>query len=218
MSDQNKNAYPDFVSVAEAVPDVILEIRYYSSFNFVGERIDGYEEPAALLSREAAKALQNVSAELMKKGYRLKLFDAYRPVQAVEHFVRWAKDPEDIRMKEYFYPDLNKEDLIPQGYISPRSSHSRGSTVDLTLFDMKAGRDADLGSPFDLFSPLSHPDCELIGTTQKALRTLLRETMTANGFMPIKEEWWHFTLQDEPYPDTYFTFPVRSPGQKGKSI
>ena len=215
MSDQNKNEYPDFVSVAEAVPDVILEIRYYSSFNFIGERIDGYEEPAALLSREAAEALRKASTELMNKGYRLKIFDAYRPVQAVEHFVRWAKDPDDIRMKEYFYPDLNKEDLIPQGYISPRSSHSRGSTVDLTLFDMKAGRDADLGSPFDLFSPLSHPDCELIGTTQKALRTLLRETMTASGFMPIDEEWWHFTLKDEPYPDTYFTFPVRRLKQKG---
>ena len=215
MSDQNKNEYPDFVSVAEAVPDVILEIRYYSSFNFIGERIDGYEEPAALLSREAAEVLRKASTELMNKGYRLKIFDAYRPVQAVEHFVRWAKDPDDIRMKEYFYPDLNKEDLIPQGYISPRSSHSRGSTVDLTLFDMKAGRDADLGSPFDLFSPLSHPGCELIGTTQKALRTLLRETMTASGFMPIDEEWWHFTLKDEPYPDTYFTFPVRRLKQKG---
>ena len=199
-----------FVSISEAVPDVILEIRYYSTFNFIGDRIDGYEQPVALLTREAAEALKQVSDEMIGQGYRLKIYDAYRPQKAVEHFMRWAADAGDDRMKAFFYPELQKAEIIPQGYVATRSNHSRGSTVDLTLFDMKAGCDVDMGGPFDYFGELSHPDYKGIAEAQYASRMLLRSVMLKHGFHGIDSEWWHFTLNDEPYPDTYFTFPVSS--------
>ena len=198
----------DFVLLSEAVPDIILEIRYYSTFNFIGDRIDGYDEPVALVTRETAAALKKVSAELAGKGFRLKVFDAYRPQKAVDHFMRWALDAEDIRMKQYFYPGLEKEVLIPQGYIAEHSGHSRGSTVDLTLFDMKTGKDADMGGTFDYFGELSHPDYRDITDEQFQNRMILRNAMLAHGFRPLAEELWHFTLGNEPFPDTYFTFPV----------
>lgn len=198
-----------FVSLAEAVPDVILEIRYYSTYNFVGDRIDGYEEPCALLTRQAAEALQNAAADAAKQGYRLKIYDAYRPQKAVDHFVRWAEDADDTRMKAYFYPELDKSVLFDQGYIAAKSGHSRGSTLDLTLFDMSTGKEADMGGTFDYFGELSHPDYvgELTGE-QIENRKTLRDIMVNNGFKPLDTEWWHFTLADEPYPNTYFTFPV----------
>ena len=198
----------DFVLLSEAVPDVILEIRYYSTYNFVGDRIDGYEEPVALLTKEAAAALNDVSDELKEKGYRLKIYDAYRPQKAVDHFVRWAKDVEDTRMKPYFYPDLEKDQLFPLGYIDAHSGHSRGSTVDLTLFDMNTEKEVDMGGTFDWFGELSHPDYTDITEEQYANRMILREAMLNHGFRPLAEEWWHFTLDEEPYPDTFFTFPV----------
>ena len=200
----------DFVLLSEAVPDAILEIRYYSTYNFVGDRIDGYEEPLAMLTTEAAAALKEVSDELMGMGFRLKIFDAYRPQMAVTHFMNWALEPEDTRMKEYFYPDLDKDVLFPQGYIAEHSGHSRGSTVDLTLFDMNTEREVDMGGTFDFFGELSHPDYTGITEEQYAMRMLLRETMMKHGFRPLAEEWWHFTLDNEPYPDTYFTFPINS--------
>ena len=200
----------DFVLLSEAVPDAILEIRYYSTYNFVGDRIDGYEEPLAMLTTEAAAALREVSDELMDMGYCLKIFDAYRPQMAVTHFMNWALDTEDTRMKEYFYPDLDKDVLFPQGYIAEHSGHSRGSTVDLTLFDMNAEREVDMGGTFDFFGELSHPDYTGITEEQYAMRMLLREVMIKHGFRPLEEEWWHFTLDNEPYPDTYFTFPINS--------
>lgn len=200
----------DFVLLSEAVPDAILEIRYYSTYNFVGERIDGYEEPLALLTKEAAGALREVSDDLVAKGYRLKIFDAYRPQRAVTHFMNWALDVDDTRMKAYFYPELDKDVLFPQGYIAEHSGHSRGSTVDLTLFDMAAEREVDMGGTFDYFGELSHPDYTGITEEQYANRMILREAMLAHGFRPLAEEWWHFTLADEPFPDTYFTFPVNS--------
>ena len=200
----------DFVLVSEAVPDAILEIRYYSTYNFVGDRIDGYEEPLAFLTKEAAAALKEVSDELVSKGYRLKIYDAYRPQKAVTHFMNWALDPDDVRMKEYFYPELEKDVLFPQGYIAEHSGHSRGSTVDLTLFDMTTEKEVDMGGTFDYFGELSHPDYTDITDEQYANRMILREAMLAHGFKPLVEEWWHFTLEDEPYPDTYFTFPVNS--------
>ena len=199
-----------FVLLSEAVPDAILEIRYYSTYNFVGERIDGYEEPVALLTKEAAAALREVSDDLMAQGYRLKIYDAYRPQKAVTHFVNWAQDADDTRMKQYFYPELDKDVLFPQGYIMEHSGHSRGSTLDLTLFDMTTEKEVDMGGTFDYFGPLSHPDYTDITGEQYANRMILRETMLAHGFRPLDEEWWHFTLADEPYPDTYFTFPVSS--------
>ena len=200
----------DFVLLSEAVPDAILEIRYYSTYNFVGDRIDGYEEPLAFLTKEAAAALREVSDELVAKGYRLKIFDAYRPQRAVTHFMNWALDAEDARMKDYFYPELEKDQLFPQGYIAEHSGHSRGSTVDLTLFDMATEKEVDMGGTFDYFGELSHPDYTGITEEQYANRMILRDAMLAHGFKPLVEEWWHFTLENEPYPQTYFTFPINS--------
>ena len=197
-----------FVVLADFVPDIIQEIRYHSSYNFIGERIDGYEEPVALLSLEAARALKDVSRELFVKGYRLKVFDAYRPARAVRQFVLWGLEDTDVRMKPYFYPDLEKQELFVKGYIAKQSSHSRGSTVDLTLLEMKTGKEADMGGPFDYFSELSHPDYKGITDEQFENRMLLRNAMLRNGFLPYDCEWWHFTLDNEPHPDTYFEFPV----------
>ena len=209
------NDASDFVLISEAVPDVILEIRYYSTYNFVGKRIDGYEEPLAFLTKEAAAALKQASDELVAKGYRLKIYDAYRPQMAVTNFKNWALDVEDTKMKEYFYPELEKDVLFPQGYIAEHSGHSRGSTVDLTLFDMKTEKELDMGGTFDYFGELSHPDYkEGLTEQQYANRMLLRETMLAHGFKPLPEEWWHFTLEKEPYPETYFTFPINSEALK----
>ena len=204
----------DFVLLSEAVPDAILEIRYYSTYNFVGDRINGYEEPCALLTKEAATALKKASDEVVSKGYRLKIYDAYRPQKAVTHFMNWAKDVSDIRMKKYFYPELDKSVLFDQGYIAEKSGHSRGSTVDLTLFDMNTEKELDMGGTFDYFGELSHPDYKQITAEQYENRMILRDAMLANGFKPLDEEWWHFTLKDEPFPDTYFTFPVSSKSLK----
>ena len=220
--------FDDFVEIAEAVPDAILEIRYYSTYNFVGTRIDGYLQPTALLTREAADSLRAVSDDVMAQGYRLKIYDAYRPQCAVDHFVRWAADVTDTLMKAYFYPDLDKSVLFEQLYIMEKSGHTRGSTVDLTLFDMATEKEVDMGGTFDWFGPESHPDfcgnpvtgvydgdnqkspaSRSITPEQFANRQILREAMIRHGFKPLESEWWHFTLADEPYPDTYFTFPVQ---------
>ena len=200
----------DFVVLADFVPHIVQEIRYYTTYNFIGERIDGYEEPCALLTKEAARALKAVGNELIVQGYRLKVFDAYRPACAVRQFVLWGIEDQDIRMKPWFYPTLDKTSLFSQGYIASRSGHSRGSTVDLTLLDMRTGKEVDMGSPFDLFSEVSHPDYQGITPEQRENRMLLRRVMMRHGFVPIDCEWWHFTLQNEPYPDTYFEFPVSS--------
>ncbi len=197
-----------FVPLGDFVPGMIQEIRYYSTFNFVGDRIDGYEQPIALSTIEAARALKSVANELNVQGYRLKVFDAYRPACAVKHFVLWGIEDQDIRMKPYFYPDLQKQELFSKGYIASQSSHSRGSTVDLTLLEMATGKELDMGSPFDLFSEISHPDSPSVTEEQYANRMLLQKVMVRNGFEPYECEWWHFTLKDEPYPDTYFEFPV----------
>ena len=198
-----------FVKLAEAVPDVILEIRYYSTYNFVGDRINGYEQPVAYLTKEAAEALKKVSDELKTKGYRLKIYDAYRPQRAVLHFAEWAKDLKDTRMKEYFYPEEDKSVLFDKGYIDYKSGHSRGSTLDLTLFDMRTEKEVDMGGTFDYFGLKSHPDYKGVTPRQYENRMILREAMMNHGFKPLAEEWWHFTLKDEPYPDTYFDFPVK---------
>lgn len=198
-----------FVVLTDVVPDVILEIRYFSSFNFVGTRVDGYEQPVALMTREAAQALKAVSDEAMSLGYRLKIWDTYRPQMAVDHFCRWGENVTDTLTKRYFYPYLDKDVVFDRGYIARRSGHSRGSVVDLTLVDMKTGRDIDMGYGFDWFGGESHPDYRGITEEQYANRMLLRGLMLKHGFLPIEEEWWHFILKDEPYPDTYFTFPVR---------
>ena len=207
--EQQKEGMPsDFTLITDVVPDAILEIRYYSTYNFVGERIDGYMAPVAIMTVKAANALKEVSDELAEKGYRLKIYDAYRPQRAVNHFIRWAENVEDIRMKPYFYPDVPKSELFEREYIMARSGHSRGSTVDLTLLDVKTGKELDMGGVFDWFGELSHPDYENITPQQKANRLILREAMIKHGFAPLDSEWWHFTLKNEPYPDTYFDFPI----------
>ncbi len=164
-----------FVLLADFVPQIVQEIRYYSTYNFIGE-----------------------------------VFDAYRPACAVKQFVLWGIEDQDVRMKPYFYPALEKQALFAEGYIAKQSSHSRGSAVDLTLLDMKTGKELDMGSPFDLFSEASHPDYRGITEEQYENRMLLRRVMLRNGFAPIDCEWWHFALKNEPYPDTYFNFPVSS--------
>lgn len=207
-----------FVVLADVVPDIIQEIRYYSTYNFVGNRIDGYNEPCALMTKEAALALKAVSDDVKAQGYRLKIYDTYRPQMAVTHFVNWAKDLNDKRMKAYFYPEVNKNRLFAEGYIAAKSGHSRGSTVDLTLFDMSTGKEVDMGGTFDYFGELSHPDYKGNLTEQQIHnRQILREAMLRHGFKPLAEEWWHFTLKDEPYPDTYFEFPVENLNHKKAS-
>ena len=216
-----------FVNISDVVPDAIFEIRYFGTYNFVGTRIDGYLQPTALLTREAADSLRAVSDELLSRGYRLKIYDAYRPQGAVDHFVRWAADVTDTLMKPYFYPDLDKSVLFDQEYIMAKSGHTRGSTVDLTLFDMRTEKEVDMGGTFDWFGPESHPDfcgnpatgeytgdnsgspCgRSITAEQFANRMILRTAMLRHGFKPLDSEWWHFTLTDEPFPETYFVFPV----------
>lgn len=210
MDIRQKNAMDPsgFVLLGEYVPGILQEIRYYSTYNFVGERIDGYEEPVALMTVEAARALKSVAGELNAQGYRLKVFDAYRPARAVRHFMLWGIEDLDLRMKPYFYPDLEKQDLFKLGYVASQSSHSRGSAIDLTLLDMRTGREVDMGGPFDLFSEVSHPDSSAVTDAQHANRMLLQSAMTRHGFAPYDCEWWHFRLANEPYPDTYFEFPV----------
>lgn len=198
-----------FVVLTDVVPDAILEIRYFGTYNFVGTRIDGYLEPTALLTCEAADSLQAVSKDVMAMGYRLKIYDAYRPQKAVDHFVRRAANVNDTLMKPYFYPALDKSVLFAQGYIAKKSGHTRGSTVDLTLFDMKTEKEVDMGGTFDWFGPESHPDFRGITPAQYANRMILRRAMMRHGFKPISSEWWHFTLKKEPFPNTYFTFPVK---------
>lgn len=216
-----------FVVLSEVVPDVILEVRYYSTYNFVGDRIAGYEQPCVMVTKEAAAALKEVAADVKKQGYRLKIYDAYRPQMAVDNFVAWAENLDDTRMKAYFYPQVDKTRLFADGYIDAKSGHSRGSTLDLTLFDMNTGKEADMGGVFDHFGVESHPDwCGdpetgkytgkykgikqpqdgQINEVQFKNRMILRQAMLRHGFKPLATEWWHFTLKDEPYPDTYFNF------------
>ena len=198
-----------FVVLTDVVPDAIMEARYYSLYNFIGDRVRGYEEPVALVTREAAMALREVNNELLPLGYTLKVFDAYRPQMAVDHFVEWAKDLNDTRMQSYFYPEERKANLFAHGYIASRSGHSRGSTVDLTLYDLRNQCDVDMGGTFDYFGYRSHPDFPNLTEEQKQNRQLLRSVMYKHGFRGIDTEWWHFTLNNEPYPNQYFNFPVK---------
>ncbi len=212
-----------FVNITDVIPDVILEIRYYSTYNFVGARIDGYEQPIALMTRVAADSLKAVSDDLKAHGYCLKIYDAYRPQRGVDHFMRWAKVLDDTVTKAYFYPNLTKKEVFDGEYVATKSGHSRGSTVDLTIVDMKTGKEVDMGGTFDWFGPESHPDygggnpetLDFVQTdsaftsVQFYNRMILRTAMLRHGFKPLDNEWWHFTLKNEPFPDTYFNFPVR---------
>lgn len=207
-----------FVLVSDVIPDAILEIRYFTAYNFIGDRIPGYEEPVAIMTKQSADSLKAVADDLRSMGYVIKVFDAYRPQRAVDYFMKWGDDAGDVRMKEIFYPKINKASVIPLGYVARRSSHTHGSTVDLTLVDMKSGREVDMGSPFDYFGGLSSPDIQpgsgTLTEQQYHNRMILRDAMLSHGFKPYSGEWWHFTLKNEPFPDTFFDFPVRTESVK----
>jgi D-alanyl-D-alanine dipeptidase len=198
-----------FVDAAAVVNGLVVDMRYFGHNNFVGERIDGYDRPRCLLSAQAANALAAVERDLAARGLGLKVFDCYRPQRAVAQFVHWAQRIDDLKRKREFYPDVDKLDLFKEGYIAERSGHSRGSTVDATLVRRADGRELDMGSPFDFFSPKSWPADTSVSAQAQQNRALLAAAMTRGGFRPYDKEWWHFTLIDEPFPDTYFDFPVR---------
>jgi D-alanyl-D-alanine dipeptidase len=174
----------------------------------MGTRVDGYHKAVIMVSKQAAQALSEVQKKLNQQGLGLKIFDAYRPQKAVDHFARWAKDPADILTKRKYYPDLPKGRLFELGYIAEKSGHTRGSTVDLTVVDLKTGAELDLGSPWDFFGEISHHDSPLVNEEATANRNLLRDIMIKHGFEPYAGEWWHYTLADEPFPETYFDFDV----------
>lgn len=200
-----------FVYVEEYIPNVVVELRYFCNDNFVGCPVDGYRSNRLILTQKAAEALKRVQADLKPFGLGIKILDAYRPQRAVNHFVRWAKDLSDTRMKAMYYPGVDKKDLFKKGYIAEKSSHSRGSTVDLTLINIapdQPSEQLDMGTGFDFFSPLSWPASLSVSHSARAHRMLLQQVMVAHGFVPYFAEWWHFTLEDEPFPETYFDFPI----------
>lgn len=204
-----KNNLPKgFVYLNEVIPGAQYEIRYYTNNNFAGTRIDGYRAPRAIFSAKAAAALKKVSEDLGSKGYILRIYDAYRPQQAVNHFIRWSQDSSDIKMKQQYYPKLDKQNLFNLGFISKKSGHSRGSTIDLTLADKKTGTLVDMGSPYDFFGEISYYNTTQVSAKQHANRKLLKDAMVKRGFKPYSKEWWHFTLMNEPFPNHYFTFDV----------
>lgn len=198
----------EFVYLKKMNPTIQEEVRYYSANNFIGRPIQGYQKPVCILTKSAAMALLNVQSELKEKHLGLKVFDCYRPQMAVDDFSQWAHDPEDQKMKNAYYPHINKADLFKLNYLAFRSGHTRGSTVDLTIIDLHTNEPLDMGTPFDFMDPLSHPSCRLITSEQFKNRMLLQTLMIKFGFLPLKTEWWHFTLKNEPYPNTYFNFPV----------
>jgi D-alanyl-D-alanine dipeptidase len=225
---------PDtFVHIEEVIPNALLDIRYFGEHNFLGVKVDGYYASTCILTRQAAQALANVQKDLAPFNMTLKIYDCYRPQQAVDHFVRWAKGIDDTKTKKEFYPTVDKRNLFRDGYIAERSGHSRGSTVDLTIVPLpapiqpayKAGdplkecylpagvrfadNSLDMGTGFDCFHQLSHPENKDLGPQQRSNRLLLKTLMAKYGFRNLPEEWWHFTLNNEPYPDTYFNFPVK---------
>lgn len=197
-----------FVHLQDVIPNVVCEVRYFSEDNFVGARVDGYQAPVIIVTEQTANALAKVQKQLAPFGLGLKVFDGYRPQSAVDHFVRWAKDLNDIKTKDKYYPEVPKSELFQSGYVARRSSHSRGSAVDLTIVGLETGEELDMGSGFDFFSPVSWPESMAVNAQQRAHRMLLRMIMLDNGFIPYKKEWWHFNLKNEPFPDKYFDFPV----------
>ncbi len=199
---------PDnFVYVTEIIPNIKQDMRYFGSNNFVGRPITGYKKPVCILSSAAAHALLKVQTELNKQNLGLLVYDCYRPQMAVDDFILWSQNS-DEKTKSLFYPHFDKKELFKRGYIARRSGHTRGSTVDLTIVDLASNQVLDMGTPFDYLDPLSHPDNRDITPEQFKNRMLLRSLMIKHGFMPIRTEWWHFTLKNEPYKNTYFNFFV----------
>jgi D-alanyl-D-alanine dipeptidase len=198
---------PAFVDAATVIPNLVVDMRYFGTHNFVGMRVDGYEAPVCVLTQQAATALAAVQRDLSAKNLGLKVFDCYRPVRGVRHFVRWARDS-DNSTKAEFYPHVAKSNLFREGYIASRSGHSRGSTVDLTLVSLPGNQELDMGTPFDFLSPQAGVNAK-VSAEARSNRKILADAMRARGFMPYDKEWWHFTLRNEPFPNSYFDFPVR---------
>ena len=211
-NDGNSESPPskeDFIDLKELMPNLRSDLRYYGSNNFVGSPIEGYNEPKVLLTKEAAAALKKVQDELERLGFGLLIYDAYRPQRATDHFMKWAEDASDNSTKMEYYPNLDKKDLFAKGYISTKSGHSRGSTVDLTIVSLKTKQILNMGSPYDLFDEVSSTEhTSSITKNQHSLRLLLKRRMEKHGWQSYAQEWWHFTLKDEPFPNTYFDFPV----------
>ncbi len=200
------------VDAASFVAGLGVEMRYAGNDNFVGTPVDGYAAPRCLLSEPASRALAVVQRELATQGLGLRVYDCYRPQRAVDHFVRWSEGLSDSRTKARYYPAVDKAELFERGYIARRSSHSRGSTVDLTLLELRAdgtGLPLDMGTPFDFFDERAHTDSPSVGPEPRRNRRHLRDAMERAGFVNFPKEWWHYTLGDEPYPDTYGDDPVR---------
>lgn len=197
-----------FVDARALIPDLAIEMRYAGQENFIGRPIAGYEDSICLITRQAAIALARVQTQLAASGLGLKVFDCYRPARAVADFAAWARDPQDQARKADYYPNVDKSQLFALGYIAERSGHSRGSTLDVTLVNLTTRAEIDMGSAYDLFDTRSWPTDQTVNPAQRANRLTLQSVMTANGFRPLAEEWWHFTLNDEPFPETYFDFPV----------
>jgi D-alanyl-D-alanine dipeptidase len=196
-----------FVDAASEIPGLVVDMRYFGTRNFVGARVDGYEAPVCILTRQAAAALAAVQKDLRARNLGLKVFDCYRPTRGVAHFARWARDP-DTSTKAEFYPHVEKRNLFREGYIASRSGHSRGSTVDLTLVSLPGNQELDMGTHFDFLSPQSGVTAK-VSAEARANRRILADAMRARGFIPYDKEWWHFTLRNEPFPNGYFDFPVR---------
>jgi zinc D-Ala-D-Ala dipeptidase len=229
---EEPSAPREFVALRDVAPSILQEMRYRTPHNFVGDRIDGYRQSMCIVTRDTAKALRAAQHAVLRKGYSLKMYDCYRPQRTVDHFVAWAKDLDDERMKGEFYPRVEKNRLFEDGYIAEKSGHSRGSTVDLTLvrlpamptrpyrpgeplFSCFAPKDVrfpdnsiDMGTGYDCFDTLSHTLDPRIKGEQRANRMLLKNTLEKAGFTNLPEEWWHYTLSDETFPDTFFDFPV----------
>lgn len=198
-----------FVVINDEIPSLVFDIRYYSSDNFLGTKVRGYESAKCILTRPASEALKKAQRAISEAGYTLKIFDCYRPQQAVDHFVEWVHDTDDQKMKAEYYPNEDKSQLIERGYIADKSGHSRGSTLDLTLVESSSSAELDMGTPFDYFDALSNTDDPRISEQQQRNRLLLKSAMENHGFVNYDKEWWHYTLKNEPYPDTYFDFPVK---------
>ncbi|WP_434035343.1 M15 family metallopeptidase [Formosa sp. 4Alg 33] len=197
-----------FVYVQDVVPSIQLELRYCTDYNFVGQPIYGYNNAVGIVTSETANALKKVQTELETQNLSLKIYDAYRPQEAVNHFITWAKHINDTLMKPHFYPDVNKRDLFKDGYIASKSRHSSGSTVDLTIVNAETGEHLDMGSPFDFFGEPSWVAYANLTEVQKHNRMLLQRVMQKHGFRSYSKEWWHFTLRNEPFKNQYFNFPV----------
>ncbi|WP_397363378.1 M15 family metallopeptidase [Olleya sp. R77988] len=197
-----------FVYAQDIIDDLAVELRYCNDNNFVGQQIDGYNKEVVIMTNQAATALKKIQDTLKKQGLGIKIYDAYRPQRAVNHFVRWAKQVNDTLKKQEYYPNVKKRNLFKEGYIASKSRHSSGSTVDLTIINLDTGVALDMGSPYDFFGPESWVKNDKLTKQQQANRQLLQRVMLSNGFRNYPQEWWHFTLRGEPYRNQYFDFPV----------